>query len=182
MSQGDRLDAARNFKMYVEKANKDSTSYSHALYSLCALTIQSATAATTGNRLRVQQAFNYYQKAKEAESRYEYLYGRKLEMTDVKRTAVAFFEQKNQKETNKVEKDSTKEAERLAPILQQLFKKCNHCNSLSRRNADGELNNGKLFVCAGCGHVNYCSKECQKKDWKKHKQQCAYLKELTKNG
>ncbi|CAG8724766.1 17725_t:CDS:2, partial [Acaulospora morrowiae] len=121
MSQGDRLDAARNFKIYIEKANKDSLSYSHALYSLCALTIQNATSATTGNRLRIQQAFNYYQKAKEAEIRYENLYGRKPEMTDVK-----------------LEKDSKKEAERLAPILQQLFKKCNHCNSLSRKNENGE--------------------------------------------
>ena len=26
--------------------------------------------------------------------------------------------------------------------------------------------------CSGCGKVSYCSEECQKKDWKKHKVDC----------
>ncbi|KAK8050303.1 hypothetical protein PG994_012033 [Apiospora phragmitis] len=32
---------------------------------------------------------------------------------------------------------------------------------------------GKLMQCARCKEVSYCSKECQKADWKKHRQECA---------
>lgn len=32
---------------------------------------------------------------------------------------------------------------------------------------------GKLMQCARCKEVAYCSKECQKADWKKHRQECA---------
>jgi len=215
MSQGDRLDrleAVRNFKTYIEKANKDSASYSHALYALAALTCQNATSLTTGNRnqvtqnLRYQQAYNYCQKAKEAEKRYEFLYGHTPDMidakriafipeiADVKRTAMAFFEQKITKEPTKIEKDSKKEAEKLA-ILQQFLtsfpngeqqqssvkeKKCNSCGSQTRKDLNEELDaekKSKLLICARCSNVNYCSKECQKKDWKNgHKQTCATAK------
>ncbi|CAG8480842.1 23977_t:CDS:2 [Cetraspora pellucida] len=198
-SQGDRMEATRNFKIYIEKANKDSTSYAPALYALSALTIQNANATTIGNRkqvtqnLRTQQALNYYVRAKEAEVRYNYLYGRTPEMTDAKRTAVALFEPEHLKESTKVEKGSKKEAERLK-ILQRFFassqnnqgKKCNSCSSQVRKDVNGEVGSEKkaqLLVCSGCGSVNYCSKECQKNDWKNgHKQQCALLKGATLKG
>ncbi|PKC75689.1 hypothetical protein RhiirA1_448596 [Rhizophagus irregularis] len=212
MSQGERLDrleAARNFKTYIEKASKDSASYSHALYALAALTCQNATSLTTGNRnqvtqnLRYQQAYNYYQKAKEAEERYEFLYGHTPDMidakriafipeiSDVKRNAMALFEQKSGKETTKVEKDSKKEAEKLAILQkfltshpngeqQQSEKKCHSCGSQTRKDLNEKLDaekKYKLLICAGCSNVNYCSKECQKKDWKNgHKQTCATAK------
>ena len=39
-------------------------------------------------------------------------------------------------------------------------------------------NGSALLECAGCIYAQYCSKECQRKDWKKgHKQLCAQLKE-----
>lgn len=31
---------------------------------------------------------------------------------------------------------------------------------------------GQLMSCAGCGKVRYCSRECQKADWKTHKSRC----------
>ncbi|TCD61824.1 hypothetical protein EIP91_007869 [Steccherinum ochraceum] len=34
----------------------------------------------------------------------------------------------------------------------------------------------KLFHCAGCKTVMYCSRECQKGDWKEHKEICAIKK------
>lgn len=37
---------------------------------------------------------------------------------------------------------------------------------------DDEENNVKLKVCTACYSVNYCSKECQKADWKDHKKLC----------
>ncbi len=30
----------------------------------------------------------------------------------------------------------------------------------------------KLFTCSGCRSVKYCSRDCQKDDWKKHKSMC----------
>ena len=32
---------------------------------------------------------------------------------------------------------------------------------------------GDIKKCGRCGVVGYCSKECQKEDWKKHKESCA---------
>ena len=36
----------------------------------------------------------------------------------------------------------------------------------------GRVERSKMFSCARCGDVNYCSVECQRADWKKHKQYC----------
>src|ERR1700678_1186058 len=34
-------------------------------------------------------------------------------------------------------------------------------------------------LCAGCSSVHYCSKECQKRDWKNHKPSCHKLPQST---
>jgi hypothetical protein len=44
-------------------------------------------------------------------------------------------------------------------------KKCENCESYG-----GE--DSKLLTCSGCLTTFYCSKECQKIDWKKHKTHC----------
>mmetsp|Transcript_1301 Transcript_1301/g.1589 ORF Transcript_1301/g.1589 Transcript_1301/m.1589 type:complete len:336 (-) Transcript_1301:538-1545(-) len=36
-------------------------------------------------------------------------------------------------------------------------------------------NDCKLFACAKCKIVSYCSKECQITDWKKHKRACLFI-------
>ena len=46
---------------------------------------------------------------------------------------------------------------------------CRHCNK-SDMTASFQL---KLMACAKCHQAFYCSKECQKADWKKHKPQCS---------
>jgi hypothetical protein len=38
--------------------------------------------------------------------------------------------------------------------------------------AKGGAVSGKLLTCTGCRKATYCSKECQKKDWKYHKASC----------
>ena len=39
------------------------------------------------------------------------------------------------------------------------------------------------FVCAGCGQVRYCNKNCQKKDWKIHRKSCSfYIRASTLDG
>ena len=40
-------------------------------------------------------------------------------------------------------------------------------------------NQGK--ACSACNHRIYCSRECQKKDWKQHKPECKVLVARTKN-
>lgn len=35
----------------------------------------------------------------------------------------------------------------------------------------------KMMVCGQCHQAYYCSRECQKKDWKQHKKSCALRKE-----
>ncbi|CAG8493944.1 6890_t:CDS:2, partial [Ambispora leptoticha] len=216
MQQDDRVEAVRAFKSYIEKANKDSIGYANALYALSVLTIQNATATATSSRkqslqnLRTQQAYNYYDKAKEAEKRFEYLYGHAPEMSEVKRTAITLFETKSSRDSkNEKPKNTQLEAERLAPILQQLLsmqpqpnlataagvtgagsngsgiigKRCLNCGSETRKDENGEINEEKkhkLLICAGCTNAYYCSKECQKKNWKQgHKQQCGSLKQVA---
>lgn len=42
------------------------------------------------------------------------------------------------------------------------LRKCEKCNK-------GQQEGLKLRKCAGCSSVMYCSKECQKESWAKHK-------------
>ncbi len=42
------------------------------------------------------------------------------------------------------------------------------CRACSKEPAEGE----KLMACSRCKSAHYCSKECQKADWKTHKQIC----------
>ena len=44
------------------------------------------------------------------------------------------------------------------------------CRACGR--ADAKPNGGPLKKCARCLEVKYCSAECQKKDWKKHRMEC----------
>ena len=39
-----------------------------------------------------------------------------------------------------------------------------------------------LLRCSKCKTVNYCSPDCQKKDWKKHKQMCKQVQEEGKQA
>lgn len=49
---------------------------------------------------------------------------------------------------------------------------CNTCGVL-------ETHGLKLKACAGCASSMYCSRECQKLDWKSHKSMCQHV---TKDG
>ena len=46
--------------------------------------------------------------------------------------------------------------------------KCTQCTKAAP-------NNGKLQVCGRCKTVQYCSKDCQKANWKEHKAVCKYI-------
>jgi len=45
---------------------------------------------------------------------------------------------------------------------------CGLCSKLELEMASGS----KLLTCSKCKSVRYCSKECQRKDWKQHKKTC----------
>ncbi|KAI1139177.1 hypothetical protein F5Y05DRAFT_412278 [Hypoxylon sp. FL0543] len=44
--------------------------------------------------------------------------------------------------------------------------KCRNCNATEGKNG------GKLLKCSRCREVMYCSYDCQRKDWKKHRMEC----------
>jgi hypothetical protein len=50
--------------------------------------------------------------------------------------------------------------------------KCNGCKEQSE--------SSRLMKCMQCLSIEYCSKECQRADWKSHKQYCALLKKGTR--
>ena len=39
-----------------------------------------------------------------------------------------------------------------------------------------ELGTDKLFTCAGCRIVRYCSKACQRADWDGHREECRTIR------
>ncbi|KAI2471065.1 hypothetical protein F4781DRAFT_141606 [Annulohypoxylon bovei var. microspora] len=47
-----------------------------------------------------------------------------------------------------------------------LADRCRNCNATSNKNG------GDLLKCSRCKEAMYCSPECQKKDWKKHRIEC----------
>eukprot|EP00173_Palmaria_palmata_P004551 Plantae.Rhodophyta-Palmaria_palmata.ctg6429.p1 GENE.Plantae.Rhodophyta-Palmaria_palmata.ctg6429~~Plantae.Rhodophyta-Palmaria_palmata.ctg6429.p1 ORF type:complete len:260 (-),score=19.99 Plantae.Rhodophyta-Palmaria_palmata.ctg6429:104-883(-) len=47
------------------------------------------------------------------------------------------------------------------------------CSVCSKRKSESA--ECKLFCCSRCNDQSYCSKACQKIDWKEHKNECAYL-------
>ena len=53
------------------------------------------------------------------------------------------------------------------------IKKIGRCYNPNCSLPDGRVERSKMFSCTRCGEANYCSVECQKSHWKKHKQYCA---------
>ena len=52
------------------------------------------------------------------------------------------------------------------------------CLLATRRRADVELPREKIKKCKACKLVEYCSRECQVKDWKNgHKKDCKILRQ-----
>ncbi|CAH0473743.1 unnamed protein product [Peronospora belbahrii] len=76
-------------------------------------------------------------------------------------------------ELNKTYKNAgadEKEEEQQAPVLDC----CGRCGAVQRFTPDNP--EGKLMTCGGCRSVAYCSRECQKKAWKKHKSDCKAIR------
>ncbi|RYP42465.1 hypothetical protein DL767_000153 [Monosporascus sp. MG133] len=52
-----------------------------------------------------------------------------------------------------------------------LREKCRNCNATESKKG------GRLLKCTRCRSVAYCSQECQRKDWKKHRMECKPLED-----
>lgn len=57
------------------------------------------------------------------------------------------------------------------------LKKMGLCCNPSCSHPKGKVERSKMFSCTRCGEVNYCSSECQRAEWKKHKQICGNVAE-----
>ena len=57
------------------------------------------------------------------------------------------------------------------------FKKMGWCCNKTRSLPGKRVERGKMLCCARCGEANYCSIECQKADWKRHKEYCGDIAE-----
>lgn len=57
---------------------------------------------------------------------------------------------------------------------------CGRCGAVQRFTADNP--EGKLMTCGGCRSVAYCSRECQKKAWTKHKAECKAIRARRKQA
>ena len=51
-------------------------------------------------------------------------------------------------------------------------KKMGWCHNPNCSHPGGMVERSKMFSCARCGEVNYCSAACQKANWKRHKKLC----------
>jgi hypothetical protein len=51
---------------------------------------------------------------------------------------------------------------------------CAHSKKTAAKGADG------LMLCGRCKSTNYCSRECQKVDWKQHKKFCSHQEPLSR--
>ncbi|KAK4500793.1 hypothetical protein PRZ48_008985 [Zasmidium cellare] len=76
------------------------------------------------------------------------------------------------KATNQVEKNFWLSIEPPKPV----YKKKEGCAKCETKASEET----KLMICAACKTTEYCSRECQKEDWKDHKQYCKGMQMINK--
>ncbi|KAL1921917.1 uncharacterized protein VTP21DRAFT_10559 [Calcarisporiella thermophila] len=197
----DRFEAIRCLKTYVDQAHPDAKNYSTSLYALSNLLYnkeqeqQKKQSKQRGGTKRITDrlAYDYFDRAKKAEERYEHLYGRRPDSNEIRRAALENF---GEHPTGEPLPDSDS-------YLHDLFKRFNALQAAKRKN---ELNNPQqpqqpsgcmqcsatkrkddqdkpLLVCSSCKAAVYCSRDCQKQHWKMlHREQCSALTAARKEN
>ncbi|ORZ14160.1 hypothetical protein BCR42DRAFT_492791 [Absidia repens] len=166
MSMKNRELALKNFEKYLENGHPDTPDNINALYSMSLLLEQE------------QAAKEYYQKAKSAEVRFKELYGTHVGMNEIKRDAIQVHETPEEANrlilANMPKKQRNEKIEQLikAGILNTSYpaspKNCSHCGAAHLKDTPDKA----LLCCAGCKSIWYCSRDCQKSDYKNHKATC----------
>lgn len=175
ISTKNKEDAIKNFKLYLEHGHPDTADYTNSLYALAFLTY---------NKDNKEEASEYYQKAKQNEERFKDLYGSVPGMNDIKRQAVLAHEpadvakkliaaslppvQPNAKIEKLIEAGILGRPTSYPPNPSQ----CSECGAKHRQ---GEPEKS-LLSCGACRSIWYCSRECQKVNYRKgHKAACANM-------
>ncbi|CAO3672311.1 unnamed protein product [Umbelopsis vinacea] len=175
ISTKNKEDAIKNFKLYLEHGHPDTADYTNSLYALAFLTY---------NKDNKEEASEYYQKAKQNEERFKDLYGSVPGMNDIKRQAVLAHEpadvakkliaaslppvQPNAKIEKLIEAGILGRPTSYPPNPSQ----CSECGAKHRQ---GEPEKS-LLSCGACRSIWYCSRDCQKANYRKgHKAACANL-------
>ena len=57
-------------------------------------------------------------------------------------------------------------------------KKMGQCYNPGCSHPGRKVERSKMFTCTRCGVANYCSFECQRADWKRHKHSCGNIAEM----
>ncbi|KAI8085115.1 uncharacterized protein BX664DRAFT_300840 [Halteromyces radiatus] len=162
--------ALKNFEQYLERGHPDTPDNINALYSM-SLLLQKPKSDN-------KEAKEYYQKAKKAEARFKDLYGTHVGMNEIKREAIQAHETPDEARrlilASLPKKQYNEKIEQLikAGILNTSFppspKNCSHCGTAHLKDTPGK----PLLCCAGCKSIWYCSRDCQKLDYKNHKVNC----------
>jgi tetratricopeptide (TPR) repeat protein len=175
MSLNNRELALKSFEKYLENGHPDTPDNINALYSMSLLLQQPKSDS--------KDAKEYYQKAKTAEARFKDLYGTHVGMNEIKRQAIQVHE--TPEEANRLilagmpKKQYNEKIEQLikAGILNTSYPaspdNCSHCGAGHLKDSPGKA----LLCCGGCKSSWYCSRDCQKSDYKNHKATCKKLQQ-----
>ncbi|RUP49902.1 hypothetical protein BC936DRAFT_141047 [Jimgerdemannia flammicorona] len=191
MSSSERFNASKNFRAYIEKGHPDTVEYSNALFALSVLTLGPG-------QKKTQESSELYQRGKEAEKRFEYLYGHTPNLNDIKRNAIVAHEppevsarvmaqwnaqmRLQQQQRAQAEKESRIERLIQSGILssklpsEKISTSCANCHAEKRKGDPDKA----LMICSACRSVWYCSRECQKAHYKSaHKRVCEEMRAIN---
>ncbi|KAG2175635.1 hypothetical protein INT43_001282 [Umbelopsis isabellina] len=174
ISNKNKEEAIKNFKLYLENGHADTADYTNSLYGLAFLTLDNKS-----------EAAEYYEKGKKNEERFKDLYGSVPGLNDIKRRAILAHEpadkakkmiaaamppvQPNAKIERLIEAGILGRPKSYPPSPEQ----CSECGSKHRQGEPGK----SLLSCGACQSIWYCSRDCQKANYRKgHKAACASLK------
>lgn len=190
--------AYEDYEKFVEKANPDNQNVPQALFTLAMLSMR------LHKGTEVSQS--WFAKAKEAEKRAEYLYGKSPQVSEIEKMTEQLLSTTNasggpvsilEQATRMFEQvqKSGKGGEGMRRLL-QMWRRAGISNAAvqgllpsglvnpnglcARCGSDGDKKTGeKLKQCGRCNSVLYCSRECQMAHWEVHKSECKFLNNLN---